>query len=423
MKARLLKLVAVVLFLAVAGIFSVSNAQAARCTVTSGGDVHCTNNSSIQWYWCGIVYTPRPVHWQVPEGTPPSGGWPVVYVYEGTSPNYENDFESPFWRSYLDVYGDLFGLVNEAYSVREFLDDVNGTGRKYAVIAPAPPQSTLFLQFWHTNVIFPYSVSCDYSFFNKFFPQVNAGTYGAVNNNMRFAFGVSSGGYNTSRMAITFNNIGVWKALAVVSASYADCSGAVCANPCNGTATIPEFHPPTKFYHGTADLIVPIFTMRCYYDLLISKGKIAAKMENSGGHGYPTDIRGSNGIMAWFNANYNFNAVSASSYMGVDEVLTKGQYKTSSNGVYKFIYQTDGNVVLYHGSSAIWASGTNGKASTSLKMQNDGNLVLYNGTSAVWSSGTSGNGKSVLLVQSDGNTVIYTQGSGGAMWSTKTNGK
>jgi hypothetical protein len=56
-------------------------------------------------------------------------------------------------------------------------------------------------------------------------------------------------------------------------------------------------------------------------------------------------------------------------------------------------------------------------------MQNDGNLVLYNGTSAVWASGTSGNGKSVLLVQSDGNTVIYTQGSGGAMWATGTNGK
>jgi poly(3-hydroxyoctanoate) depolymerase len=309
MKERLLKLVIVVLFLAVAGIFSVSNAQAARCTVTSGGDVHCANNSSIQWYWCGLLYTPRPVHWQVPEGTAPSGGWPVVYWFEGTSPNYENDYENPLWRSKLDVYGSLFGLINEAMTVRTLLDDVYGTGKKYAVLAPAPPQSTVFLQFWHTNIVFPYSISCDYSFFNTFFPKVDGGSYGKINNSKRFASGVSSGGYNTSRMAITFNGGSKFRSLAIQSASYADCSGSACALPCAGTATIPSNHPPTKFYHGVYDPIVPIFTMRCYYDLLISKGKVAAKLEFTDGgigglHGYSTYSYDSvNGVQAWFNAH------------------------------------------------------------------------------------------------------------------------
>jgi hypothetical protein len=309
MKERLLKLVVVVLFLAVAGIFSVSNAQAARCAVDGSGNVSCTNNSVTQWYWWGLAYTPRGVHWQVPEGTAPSGGWPVVYWFEGTSPVYDNYVFSPFVRNYADVFGDLFGLVHEAMTVRTLLDDVYGTGKKYAVIAPAPPLSTIFMQFWNTNCVFPYTISADYYFFNTLFPAVDGGSYGAVNNSRRYASGVSSGGYNTSRMAITFNSGSKFKALAVQSASYADCSGSACALPCAGTATIPSNHPPTKFYHGVYDPVVPIATMRCYYNLLVSKGKSTEKLEFTNGgiaglHGYSTDsYSSSTGVQAYFNAH------------------------------------------------------------------------------------------------------------------------
>jgi hypothetical protein len=309
MKGRLLKLVVVVLFLAVAGIFSVSNVQAARCTVDGSGNVSCTNHSVTQWYWWGLAYIPRGVHWQVPEGTAPSGGWPVVYWFEGTSPTYDNYIFSPFVRNYADVFGDLFGLVNEAMTVRTLLDDVYGTGKKYAVIAPAPPLSTLLMQFWNTNCVFPYEISADYYFFNTLFPSVDSKNYGNVNNSRRYATGVSSGGYNTSRMAITFNGGSKFKALAVQSASYADCSGPACALPCSGTAYIPSNHPPTKFYHGVYDPIVPIATMRCYYNLLLAKGKSATKYEFTndgilGLHGYSTGSYSSaNGVQAYFNAH------------------------------------------------------------------------------------------------------------------------
>ena len=309
MKVTLLKLALVVLISFAACGFIESNAQAALCTVDGAGDVSCTHNTTTQWYWWGLAYIPRPVHWQVPQGTAPSGGWPVVYWFEGTSPVYDNNIFTPFNRNYADVFGDLFGLVHEAMTVRTLLDDVYGTGKKYAVIAPAPPLSTLLMQFWNTNCVFPYSISADYYFFNTLFPAVDSGNYGNVNNGRRYASGVSSGGYNTSRMAITFNGGSTFKALAVQSASYADCSGAACALPCSGTAYIPSNHPPTKFYHGVFDPIVPIATMYCYYNDLVNMG-ISTTVDafTNGGiaglHGYSTDSYDKTmGVQAYFNAH------------------------------------------------------------------------------------------------------------------------
>ncbi|KAK1265032.1 hypothetical protein QJS04_geneDACA021314 [Acorus gramineus] len=48
-------------------------------------------------------------------------------------------------------------------------------------------------------------------------------------------------------------------------------------------------------------------------------------------------------------------------------------------GSYKFIMQSDYNLVLYDGGRAIWASNTNGKGSAcSLRTQYDANLVISN---------------------------------------------
>jgi len=46
--------------------------------------------------------------------------------------------------------------------------------------------------------------------------------------------------------------------------------------------------------------------------------------------------------------------------------------------------QTDGNLVLYSGSKAIWATMTNGYPGAYLSLQDDGNLVVYYGATAVW---------------------------------------
>ena len=103
--------------------------------------------------------------------------------------------------------------------------------------------------------------------------------------------------------------------------------------------------------------------------------------------------------------------------------LPIGARLESNNGNYKFIMQTDGNLVLYdQNGKAIWASGTNNIAIQRCIMQTDGNLVLYRyDGKAAWSSGTYGKPNSLLNVQNDGNVVIYFDPKPEAVWATGTN--
>ena len=80
-----------------------------------------------------------------------------------------------------------------------------------------------------------------------------------------YATGISSGGYMTSRMAVSYE--GMFRALAIQSASYATCAGPLCVGP-----SLPEDHPPTLFLHGTLDATVPQYTMELYYDDLLELG-------------------------------------------------------------------------------------------------------------------------------------------------------
>jgi hypothetical protein len=267
----------------------VPEAHAARCSVDSAS-ASCSYQARNNWYWCGAVYYPRYVRWQVPEGTPPLGGWDTAFYYNGTTPVGTNPFSASS--------GSSFGMYYLPQIFREMLDNPGGGGKKYAVLAAEPPSSTALLQFWHTNAVFPYGASCDYSFFNDFFGEIKAGSYGPAtqyNMNRRFAFGISSGGYNSSRMAVTFNGSSVWKALGIVSASYATCAGPACAVP-----YLPSNHPPTKFWHGTSDLTVPIFTMRNYYNQLVAQGKATEKVEHSAGHQFTGHALGASGIKSYF---------------------------------------------------------------------------------------------------------------------------
>jgi hypothetical protein len=103
--------------------------------------------------------------------------------------------------------------------------------------------------------------------------------------------------------------------------------------------------------------------------------------------------------------------------------LTANQSLASCNGDYTLIMQGDGNLVLYQGSTALWASNTAGTAADEAIMQGDGNFVVYTSTDTpLWASGTAGNSGAYLDVQNDGNVVIYSA-SGTALWSTGTAGK
>lgn len=88
---------------------------------------------------------------------------------------------------------------------------------------------------------------------------------------------------------------------------------------------------------------------------------------------------------------------------------------------YKFIFQNDGNLVLYGQNRAIWASGTNNKADLFV-VQTDGNVVLYGGGRAVWSTNTTRNSGAFLAIQSDGNLVVYDRNQN-VLWSSGTRGR
>jgi hypothetical protein len=101
----------------------------------------------------------------------------------------------------------------------------------------------------------------------------------------------------------------------------------------------------------------------------------------------------------------------------VGGTLVPGQSIWSCNGAYQLIFQTDGNLVLYSTSKALWASGTNGKQANELILQSDGNLVLY-GATPLWATGTSGKAVTGLAVQNDGNVVLYDGST--PLWATNT---
>ncbi len=103
------------------------------------------------------------------------------------------------------------------------------------------------------------------------------------------------------------------------------------------------------------------------------------------------------------------------------QALLRGQDMVSDGGRYHLHVQTDGNLVLYGQSGALWAgAGSHSKVAAQLVMQGDGNLVLYGASGEpLWSSGTNGNPGAWFVVQSDGNMVIYSA-SGPAIWTSDT---
>ncbi len=98
--------------------------------------------------------------------------------------------------------------------------------------------------------------------------------------------------------------------------------------------------------------------------------------------------------------------------------LNQGESQYSSDGRFRATLQTDGNFVLYFGTSALWAANTSGSGANQAIFQTDGNLVVYNGTSVKWKSNTDGHPSATLTIQTDGNMVIYNGSS--AIWATNT---
>ncbi len=101
-------------------------------------------------------------------------------------------------------------------------------------------------------------------------------------------------------------------------------------------------------------------------------------------------------------------------------VLNAGDEVRSANARYRFVYQADGNLVLYGPGGALWDSQTDGTPAGTCIMQTDGNLVIYGpGQDYIWDSTTDNNPGARLIMQDDGNAVIYRT-NGTPAWATGT---
>ncbi len=118
---------------------------------------------------------------------------------------------------------------------------------------------------WDTNAG-NYDGSADATFIPQLLAGIAQGTFGPIDVTHLYATGISSGGYMTSRMAVSYP--GQFRALAIESGSYATCLGPICNIP----TTLPADHPPTLFLHGGTDDIVPIATAQTYYEELMTQG-------------------------------------------------------------------------------------------------------------------------------------------------------
>jgi hypothetical protein len=99
--------------------------------------------------------------------------------------------------------------------------------------------------------------------------------------------------------------------------------------------------------------------------------------------------------------------------------LGRGMFLKSSDGRFTLQMQTDGNLVLYSPSAAVWASNTANM--DYVVFQGDGNLVGYrDGQSplAVWSSGTPNQGATSVILENWGRLAIKNS-PGSNVWTTR----
>ncbi len=204
----------------------------------------------------------REVLWSLPQGQPPQAGWPVVILSQGSW--FPVEFSRPT--------GLPFGATNEVKLIRSLLD------HGFAVIAP---RATLHVG-WITNIPHgEYTQRADYKVLAEVQRLIGKGFWGPLNKKNVFATGISSGGYNTSRLALSFPR--KFRAIAIQSASYATCLGPLCLMP----KEIPSHHPPTLFLHGALDLVVPMSTATRFYDKLRDYGIETEMIVNrSAGHAW-----------------------------------------------------------------------------------------------------------------------------------------
>lgn len=237
------------------------DAPASRGDVPPSTGSRCAGDATLVCERESMELGNRTVTYQVPLGTPPAAGWPVVVFFQGSFIPGAVAFEA--------ARNATFGQYQLTSTVKALLD------RGYAVIAPNALGDGS--QYWQTNVP-PYATSwagcADDVFVRQLLSAIDDGTFGDLDSTRQYAMGISSGGFMTSRMAVSY--AGTFRALVIASASYATCS-AICSVP-----ALPADHPPTLLVHGADDTIVPLSAMEPYRDAL--GGKAETLVDDTAGH-------------------------------------------------------------------------------------------------------------------------------------------
>ncbi|MBL8956937.1 MAG: hypothetical protein JNK82_39555 [Myxococcaceae bacterium] len=207
----------------------------------------------------------RKVHWQIPAGEAPATGWPAVITFHGSFTG-----TGPHWEA---KDGDKWGAYRAAQTTKALLE------RGYAVLTPESIHGGAW--YWNSNVVGyaeNWGIAPDHEMMVELLALMKEGKPAPFDLSRLYATGISSGGYMTSRMAISYE--GQFKALAVHSASFAKCGGSICSVP-----ELPATHPPTLLLHGEQDSIVPVSTMRAYEAQLTAQGlEVSAQVSATAGH-------------------------------------------------------------------------------------------------------------------------------------------
>ncbi len=256
------------------------DAGPSRCTETTA-QVKCDERELV--LDMGQNGGKRTIHYNVPLGSAPAAGWPVVIMFQGAYYSAAHTFTGN--------QGDPWGGYYQTLVVKRLLDG------GYAVLAPEANQNGA--GYWDTNIA-PYTSDWqsapDNAYMLAIFQAITGGKFGPLDDKEMYAAGLSSGGYMTSRMAVSY--AGRFRALAIESASYATCLASQCSVP----DPLPSDHPPTLFLHGGADQIVPISTMKLYKAQLDKQGiETKAVIDDNADHGWIAAAPDE--VPAWFVAH------------------------------------------------------------------------------------------------------------------------
>ena len=234
-------------------------------TGADGGESPCTVTDAAAICVSGPIVTitngtdARRIYWNAPPNEPAPLGLPVVILFQGSLFG-----PSMTWGTSLAKATTPFGGYYQVALVAKLLES------RFIVVQPEA-QGGLF---WNTNNGSNYDTSPDSVFIPQLLAEIEKGTFGKADKTRLYATGISSGGYMTSRMAVSYAER--FRALAIQSGSYATCLGALCSVP----TVLPADHPPTLFLHGGADTTVPIATAQDYYRKLQAQGIEAKFVED-----------------------------------------------------------------------------------------------------------------------------------------------